>query len=645
MSWIQRLYDTYENNASQVGRVASEGEPVLLPICHSTQQAQITITLSHQGDFLRATVVPLEDNRTIIPCTERSGSRGGTKPVNHPLCDKLQYVAGDFLDFGGVVTSGFARKPTEPHEMYLADLGAWCESSYSHPKVEAVYKYVSKGTVTRDLIEYGTLHIDASGRLLDAWNGEPDEALPDMFQVLRTPKQQDVFIRWAVEVPGDPQTQLWTDKAVYRSWIRLYTSYQANEGLCYVTGNEMELALSHPAKLRNDGDKAKLISANDKSGFTFRGRFLDDTQAVGVSFEVTQKAHNALRWLIQKQGFQTSGLAILTWASGGEDVPDPLMDFYGLSPLTDESAANDSDVVYTAEDFSRELRRSILGYQQRLERTDSVMIIILDAATQGRMSIRFYREMIPATFISRIEHWHESAAWTHTYRNRRWTKARARNMPKEYISAPSPIDMADAIYGHRLDDRLRKTVIERLVRCIVDSESIPRDMVQSVVYRAANPMAMERWEWDRTLTIACSMYRKSRETEGYSLALEVNRRSRDYLYGRLLALADSIEEWALSESGEHRQTNAIRLMQRFSERPFSTWKVIELSLAPYKARLGNRGRRRVNQISEVMALFETDDFISDKKLSGEFLLGYHCQKQALWKTVKADGEQHGEAKN
>lgn len=134
MSWIQRLYETYEYNANEVGRVGGEGEPVLLPICHSTQQAQITIVLNGQGEFLRAFTVPLEDRRTVIPCTERSGSRSGSKPVNHPLCDKLQYVAGDFLGFGGVVTSGFTKHPTEPHEMYLADLAAWRESRYSHPR-------------------------------------------------------------------------------------------------------------------------------------------------------------------------------------------------------------------------------------------------------------------------------------------------------------------------------------------------------------------------------------------------------------------------------------------------------------------------------------------------------------------------------
>ena len=632
MSLFQRLYETYEKNISQAGRVDSD----LLPICHSTQQAQITIVVNHLGEFLRALVVPLSDCRTIIPCTERSGGRSGTRPVNHPLCDKLQYVAGDFLDYGGVVTSGFAGRPTEPHEMYLADLGAWCESDYSHPKVYAVYKYVRKGTAVRDLVKSGVLHMDGAGRLLDAWTGEADAA-PPIFNVLRTLKQQDAFVRWAVEVPGDPQTQLWQDKTVYESWIRFYTSGQANRGLCYVTGDESELALFHPAKLRHDGDSAKLISANDKQGFTFRGRFLNDLQAAGVSFEVTQKAHNALRWLIRKQAFQIDGLVILTWATGGEDVPDPLMDIYGLSEIAGESRA--SDVGYTAEDFAQELRRSILGYKQRLGNTDGIMIIILDAATPGRMSIRLYREMVPADFIARIEHWHESTAWTHSYRGKRWSPTRSKTPPEEYVSAPSPIDMVEAIYGRRLEGNLRKTAIERLVRCIVDNEPIPKDMVQAAVYRAANPVAMEPSEWNKTLTIACSMYRKSREREGYSLVLEADRKSRDYLYGRLLALADSIEEWALRDSGEERQTNAIRLMQRFSEIPFSTWKVIELSLAPYRARLGNRCWRQVNEISEVMALFAAEDFISDKPLSGEFLLGYHCQRQALRKTAKPDGEQ------
>ena len=33
-----------------------------------------------------------------------------------------------------------------------------------------------------------------------------------------------------------------------------------------------------------------------------------------------------------------------------------------------------------------------------------------------------------------------------------------------------------------------------------------------------------------------------------------------------------------------------------------------------------------------MCLFEADDFIKDTKLSGEFLLGYHCQRQDFFKS-------------
>jgi len=101
-----------------------------------------------------------------------------------------------------------------------------------------------------------------------------------------------------------------------------------------------------------------------------------------------------------------------------------------------------------------------------------------------------------------------------------------------------------------------------------------------------------------------------------------------------LALADSLEQWALSKAGEDRQTNAARLMQRFADRPYSTWRTIELSLAPYKARLGGQSQKRQALIDKVHSMFDSpEDYTRDKKLSGEFLLGYHCQREALRQKV------------
>lgn len=122
------------------------------------------------------------------------------------------------------------------------------------------------------------------------------------------------------------------------------------------------------------------------------------------------------------------------------------------------------------------------------------------------------------------------------------------------------------------------------------------------------------------------------------MALEESRNTRDYLFGRLLALADGLESWALSEAGEKRETNATRMMQRFANHPCSTWKNIELSIIPYKARLGFRAVKYVKLMDEVHHLFEAGDYIDDKPLSGEFLLGYHCQRQALRHKGQANDE-------
>lgn len=110
------------------------------------------------------------------------------------------------------------------------------------------------------------------------------------------------------------------------------------------------------------------------------------------------------------------------------------------------------------------------------------------------------------------------------------------------------------------------------------------------------------------------------------MALDRTRNTRDYLYGRLLAYADNLEGWALSEAGEKRATNAAKMMHRFSQRPYTTWRNLELRLEPYRNRLSPRQNNWLYQeLLETMDLFRPEDFTNDRPLSGEFLLGYHCQ--------------------
>src|SRR5207248_2925594 len=97
---------------------------------------------------------------------------------------------------------------------------------------------------------------------------------------------------------------------------------------------------------------------------------------------------------------------------------------------------------------------------------------------------------------------------------------------------------------------------------------------------------------------------------------------------------------ALHVANENRDTNPAKLMQRFADHPCSTWRNIEGALAPYKTRLRTKRPatllERDKLLDTVMGMFNREDFVSDSKLSGEFLLGYHCQRAALWAKKKSE---------
>ena len=630
MSWVQKLYETYESCEGH----EPEGSQALMPIAHTTQQAHVDIVLDGKGNFRRASVLDKSASTTLIPCTEASGGRAGSKPVNHPLCDKLQYVAADYAKFGGEVTSGFAREPNKPHRAYLASLSSWATSTNGHPKLDAIRHYVEQGRVVEDLVAAKVLPLGPDGSLLKTWDGEKDK-IPLIYKALPTGQTpEDAFVRWSVEDESTPASGTWQDAALIAAWIAYYAGTQTRRGYCMVLGAEGTLAVQHPAKLRNAGDKAKLISANDDTGYTFRGRFLEAGEAASVGFEVTQKAHNALRWLIARQGSRNGDQAIVSWAVSGAPIPDPMAGTYELLGVELGQMPIVAVDGNAGQAFALRLNKAIKGYRARLEPTEDVVVMGVDSATPGRLAITYYREIAGSEFLQRIEAWHLKCAWPQNF-----------GKANEFIGAPSPRDVAQAAYGRRLDEKLEKAARERLLPCIVDEAPIPFDLVESTRRRAANRAAFksnEQWEWEKCLGIACALFKGKYTERNYHMALELERTSRDYLFGRLLAIAERIEGYALYLAKEKRETTAARLMQRFADRPHSAWRTIELALVPYKTRLRNLrpsflyGREK--DLDDVLCAFKAEDFMRDSPLTAEFLLGYHCQRAALRPTDRVSDE-------
>lgn len=672
MSWMQKLYQTY-NEIEKNPNLSDLEKEKLAPLWHSPQTAHIQITLDGDGEFLGAKV--LTDKPIImLPVTESSeGRTSGFAP--HALADSLQYIAKDLgLTYQKEVITetegknGKKKKTKTKQEdlifnLYADQLDKWCVT-IDNKKVLAIQKYVHKGTVLADLIKEKVIPVDDNSDLLTNWieRENKDKQKPELFNVLT--KEQGKFeirkalVVWSVQIPGDFVPETWKDKEVQKSWGNYYQQTLKSQ-FCTITGNEQKIRESHPAKLLYSGDKAKLISSNDKEGFTYLGRFEEANQATTISAEVSHKAHAALRWLIDRQTTARNNEQVtVAWAISGKPIPSPMkdisteldwadMDNWDISAvenpdeaavqrLPENSEASPDWSVNIGRAAAQIIKKKLHGYQAELKDHEQISLIMLDSATPGRMALTYYQEFLPADYFANLDAWIDDFSWYQRcsieVSNGKKTDKRA----QWCFVPPSPYSIADAVYGKSLSETLKKQLYARLLPVIAGGTSvpIPEDLVHQSFQAACNPNGCENWEWQRNIGVACALYKGWRarhhdllQRRTYPMSLDTQNRSRDYLYGRLLAVAENTESYALYLAGEKRATTAERYMQRFAEHPFATWRNIELALKPYQERLRNNGKDTGAQaIGEIMELFAINDFTCDDKLSGEFLLGYHCQK-------------------
>lgn len=624
MGWIQNLCDTYDICAAAAGISGADQSKMLLPIYHTLTELNLIIYLNGDGTFNRAEKV----NKTYIciPCTDESEGRSGTDAINnpHPLFDQVKYLEG---------------------QKYVDNLKEWVDyllltNKYpvAYKALSAVYNYINGKTLSKDLNSCGIKYKD------------------------------DDFLAFCVYINNFNEDRLWEIKELHDAWIEFYSnSYfvSLNKNFCYVTGQEAPYPQKYPKNINRNSGNAKLISSNDKNNFTFRGRFKNPEEAVTVSYEASQKAHQMLRWLIsKKECYKCAEQAIFAWAVDKQtDVVDFYKDSYDI--YDDFEVKTNAQKILEANtaiyvDYSEKLKDALLGYlrdKKLEEHTRKIVLMSTDAATDGRMSITYYREFFQDEYEEKILAWHSSCKWYQPFE-----KDKDGNCRKGYfIGSPSFGRIATAVLGKRRDkkddsyDKLLKNLRKQLLHCIFDGEKIPVSMVSSAFNRAKNPFSFEnfedkdkdtkneRWkEWENALCTTCALikrYYSDYKKEEFSVELEKERNDRDYLYGRLLAIADRIESHAMhiknkKEDGDERATNAMRYMAAFSQHPFRTWNMLfAQQLNPYIVELNGAGWY-MNLIGEVTSLFKSGEYESDASLDGRFLLGFFAQRQEIFKEMK-----------
>lgn len=650
MGFWQNLVDSYDKNVDTLSNLY----PLSTTSISNNGDMIVIIVIDGNGNFIRFDKIEKRTNSTkkslgnplvniTIPVTEESmGRSSGISP--HPVFDQYEYLKGDGNKFIA----------------YIEQLKGFASSEFATEQVKMIYQYVKNKSIAFDLSGIG---------MKDKTN-----------------------IVFQVEIPGQLQSKVWEDKTFFNAWHQYYLNIKGrraeakNEGenrlinktklsseereqkkklekikdvisLDYITGDDLEpIAIFHPKKISTrKAANAKLVSDNDTSNYTFRGKFEDSLQTVSIGYESSQKAHQFLRYLINDRGYYCGEQVILSFAIGSTEklLPPPIEERSIWSVLeTQPKTENEKQIDLRAEtgiDYADELNKSLNGfkYGKMLDQHSKTAVIALDAATTGRLSITFYRELDRTEYLEKIADWHEGCKWNQKF----WDKENQKII--SYKGAPSVDKIIEAVYGkpRGANDegytKIKKAARERLLRCIFDEAFLPMDYVVAAVRRASNPLGItnngkfDRNNFEQVVSTACALVRKDykqRKEEDYKLSIELDRTDRDYLYGRLLGAADKLEEYALHKQGNDRLvTAAIRHMQAFAQHPFRTWQTIHSCLNPYIQKV--KGSFAFNEIQAVNDLFVAGDFEKDIPLNGSYLIGYYHERTNIDRLVKDAADQ------
>ncbi len=597
MGLMKQAYDTYCAMEKQYVGVYGEAEEPLVPVSHQIAKADLEITLDSEGNLLDARQVDPKEATTIIPVTEQSAGRTGDTCCAHPLCDQLRF---------------FSPRYPAKYEAYLTQLHRWEGSPYSHPKLSAIAGYVEKGSILEDMSRLGLISLDEKGM----------------------PTKEKLLVRWRVEAGTEGNVAAcWQDRTLFQAFIDCYAAGQKSDPVyCMVSGKNALPANQHPKKIINICANAKLISANDTSGFTYRGRFQTDAQAMTMSYEASQKIHSALHWLSANQGVGIGGRTFLCWNPQGIEIPKPQATF-----LRGNTA---NQVKYS--DYRKALSDTLRGWKETIPADAGAVIAAFDAATSGRLALTYYSELPASDFLERLHNWDALCCW---------------NRDPFGIQAPSLYQIANCAFGTvrtsgnqtklESDDRILRQQVQRLLSCRVDKGKMPADIARAAAAKASNLQIMDTQLRETVLSTACAVLRKyyyDWDREEWNMSLEPEKKDISYQYGRLLAVFEKIEQDTYDKD-EQREPNAIRMQSVFAKRPRYAsrilWEQLKKAYYPH-LKPWNRVKydRLIGEIIEQISNLPQAEH--EEALKDTYLFGYYLQKKALYTSGKTENSQEEE---
>lgn len=630
MSFFSALLKAYDDSlANQLVDNHDGDSTVLLPLYHTSLEAKgediVQITLNADGEIFKAEFLP-KDQIILFPVTNDSVARSGKNPPSHPLVDKMNYLASE---------------EKEAHQMYLDTFNRW----YHSIEDGEVKRYL---TIIKKVINQSDFFNQILTNLFGSNNykriGFIVETQADGSKKTSRVDFSKVFVTFVVnDFVGYKNVGVTEYVALHQNYIQYVESQSCEKGYCNISGNLEQLTQKHRGLKGN----AKLISVSNNIE-TYKGRFQAKTDIIQVGYQTSEKIHLMLKYLLEnKNSHRWLGgqQYLVNWFS--EDIANESgIDIMNFGSLYQFSSSQEKQTQKPVTSMNQAFNQPFLSGDKKIENDSGYYIAIVDKSSNGRISLKYFRELNISQLKKRLEDWQQLYNWEFYY-------------PVEKIKKPRTPSFSQMIltsYGVerekklQLDnDNFKKDQFQKLIVCLIDGRPIPTNILSALDQRIRKRLNYaDTWKQIEFTTLALFSHYNGKEL---SPMLDKENKNRSYLFGRLLALFERIEEATyLKEEGVSRNTNAQKFWTSYTNKPASTMQILFERIKPYEKRLGQSNYGLLVKIKkeekEVIQLIH-ENYMDKKELNQpldyHFIFGYYAQIQYLF--TKSDKKESEEITN
>ena len=647
MTLMNALLETYdfalENNLVDNFKLSIDGQS-LIPIYHSNKRNKdndiFELTIDNKSNAISGRFLD-EDEIIIFPITEDSITRSGSKIAPHAISDELSYLSKEIQP--------------QKNEVYMAGVQELLEYEENNncESFRIIGNYIIKNRILDDFLKnyLGATDYQIDDKFALKFNIQNDK---DKI-VEKSLNLNKVFITFKLSKEFVGDVSLTRDVNLhnfYLGFVRNKNKQSDNVLYCDLTGKFDYCVERHRGVIGN----AKMISISNNDE-TYYGRFKNGSDIYRVSYEASQKVHNMLKYLLEnKKHTQYIGenAYIVNWLSsdlekGGIELISDLDDEDDFEDVEEETMSS------IGENISYKLGKYFSGKAEGFSSESDFYVLIVEKISNGRVSIKYFRNLSRSEAYERVMNWYESTRWKFY----------------DIERTPSIYQIVNFVYGQEKEDRnnkvylscenkkLSRSTIERLIPCIIDSQKIPKDITRTAFYKLSNKQSYKK-KWDAALNIGCSLIKKYKN-DYENIKIDPNKisevkeleESRSFYYGKLMAIYEKIELDAIrgrtgEDSGKgksQRITNSDRLWNSMIRTPERTRFILESKIKPYMNVLKknspgiyvNHDKLITNITLKIISLNESE-LINKGSLNEDFILGYYYQKNEFYKRKDIESE-------